>query len=75
MLLDDGAIGYQGADRPDGLGQVLAPPEPALQGRQCLLQAMACSTQIRAENWACRAWSLAAITSWAASLPGFLAGR
>ena len=49
-------------------------PSQRCSGRQCLLPAIACSTQIRCEDWAWRACSQAAVTSGAASLPGFFGG-
>jgi hypothetical protein len=45
-----GAVGDQPADGQNGFLEVLAAPDPALQGLHCLGSAMACSTQIRAED-------------------------
>src|SRR6266536_3147238 len=49
-------------------------PIQRCSGRQCLDPAMACSTQIRCEDWVRRACSQAWTTSGGASLAGFFGG-
>src|SRR6266536_2225056 len=49
-------------------------PIQRCSGRQCLDPAMACSTQIRCEDWVWRACSQAWTTSGGASLAGFFGG-